>query len=287
MAWFGKKDNDSTHVRPWWGLQADWELRGNFNVEGGSASFATQIFEQDDDERDDGSANFVETVSGGGDGVYPVFRLLDEQGNRTGAIAMFEERWAVGSENRTVNPADLVGGAMPVLAGFLDVTDIVYVSDSHACMGKSNAIVDIELPAGRYHVIAWLAEMDFLKQYNMEPFTRPIALGVYCGNLATALTTVMAVDARPETVASLRADNFWYAMVTCHSQPRWADALRYNAREDAERGEDERSLSWSLQAAVHGDESALNSRELLDSTNPLYIAMRRRLLAMRGQFDED
>ena len=286
MAWFGKKDNESTQVRPWWGLQADWELRGNFNVEGGSASFATQIF-QDEDERDDGSANFVETMSGGGDGVYPVFRLLDEQGHRTGAIAMFEERWAVGSENHTVKPADLVDGAMPVLAGFLDVTDIVYVSDSYACTGDSNAIVDIELPAGRYHVIAWLAEMDILKQYNMEPFTRPIALGVYCSQLATALTTVIAIDARPETVASLLGDNNPFATVMANKERRWADALRYNAREDAERGEDERSLSWSLQAAVHGDESALFSRELLDSTNPLDIAKRRRLLAMRGQFDED
>jgi len=281
---------------PWNTLQADWEIRGNFNVEGGSASVGTRIFEWCDCEGDvevgrfcgacgRGDGNYVSMTSGAGDAIYPVFRLLSADGTQTGAIAMFEERWAVDTEAKTRRPADLITHARPVFAGSLTVEHAIYASEATAGFDGSYALVDIELPPGEYEVIAWQAEMDGLKELDMQPFLRQIALGVYSRPLVEALEQVMPPDRRPEAGEELKSRKHMFDQVMAHKEPRWADACKYNAREDAQRGEEDRAQSWLLQAAIHGDQAAaaLLPANFLESLHTLDVARRERLMAMRGQ----
>jgi tetratricopeptide (TPR) repeat protein len=280
----------------WAALQSSWEIRGNFNVEGGSAGVGTRIFEPCDCEGDvevgtycgecgRGPGNYVAITSGAGDGVYPIFRLLDEHGARTGAVALFEAAWAQGVEDESRSPAQLIASAKPVFAGMLTVGDLVYASDASSGWDSSHAMVDVELPAATYEVIAWQAEMDVLIEMGIEPTTRQIALGLYSPELVVALEAVLPIDRREESRTGMQSRNSGAHQVLAHVVPRWADACMYNAREDDERGEYDRATSWLLQAAKFGDVAAANTLppNFLESMAPLDMARRARLLALRGQ----
>lgn len=283
-------------VGPWAVLQADWEIRGNFNVESGAAGFGTRIFEWCDCEGytasgqfcgacGRGPGNYVAVNSGSGDGVYPIFRLLDAQGNQQGAVALFEGGWAVGIEDKTRRPADLISSATPVYAGSLTIDGPMYASEATAGWDCDYALVDVELPPGEYEVIAWQAEMEILKEREMEPYTRQIALAVYSRDLVEALELVTPVDRRKASREAMASRNCGLIQVLSHKEPRWSDACMYNASEDADRGEEDRSSSWLLQAAKFGHLAAANSLppNYLESMAPLDVARRARLLLMRGQ----
>lgn len=280
----------------WALLQSSWEIRGNFNVEGGSVGVGTRIFEWCDCEGDvdvgtycgecgRGPGNYVAVTSGAGDGVYPIFRLMDAEGARTGAVAFFEAAWAQGVEDESRSPVELIASARPVYAGTLTVDGLIYASDATAGWDRNYALVDVELPAGTYEVIAWQADMDVLIERGMEPTTRQIALGIYSKNLVDALDALVSIDRREEARTAMQSRNCGLHQVLAHNEPRWADACMYNAREDAERGEGDRSASWLLQAAKFGHLTAANSLppNYLESTAPLDVARRARLLLMRGQ----
>jgi hypothetical protein len=283
-------------VGPWAALQAEWKIRGNFNVESGAAAFGNRIFEWCDCEGftdygqfcgacGRGSTNYVAVTSGSGDGVYPIFRLSDTDGNHTGAVAFFEGGWAEGIEDMSRRPADLIASAKPVYAGSLTIDGLIYASEATAGWDCDYALVDVELPPGEYEVIAWQAEMDILKEHEMEPYTRQIALGVYSQELVNALENVMPPDRRDESREAMASRNCGLVQVLSHKEPRWADACMYNAREDADRGEEDRANSWLLHAAKFGHIKAANALppNYLESMAPLDVARRARLLLMRGQ----
>jgi len=277
----------------WNSLQSQWEIRGNFNVEGGSASFGNRIFEACDCENtsdepcDCGrmAGNYVAVTSGSGDGVYPVFRLRNEFGDVTGVIAMFEQDWAVGTENSSRNPAALATSALPIYAGSVVVEDLVYASEAGAGWDADYALVDVELPPGTYEAIAWQAEMDILREQGLQPYVRQIAFGLYSPEMIRALESVSPPDRRVESRIAMSSESRAFDQVLAHAAPRWADACMYNAREDSDRGETDRAESWILQAALYGHEPArsLLPPGFLDSQAPLDVARRTRLLAMRGQ----
>lgn len=287
-----------THVDAgaWAAFHSSWEIRGNFNVEGGSVGVGTRIFEWCDCEGDvgvgtycgecgRGPGNYVAVTSGAGDGVYPIFRLMDAEGARTGAVAFFEAAWAQGVEDESKSPVELIAIARPVYAGTLTVDGLIYASDATAGWDRNYALVDVELPTGTYEVIAWQAEMDALIERGMEPTTRQIALGIYSKDLVDALEAVLPIDRRNESRTAMQSRNCGLHQVLAHNEPRWADACMYNAREDAERGEDDRATSWLLQAAKLGDLRAANTLppNFLESVAPLDVARRARLLLLRGQ----
>jgi len=277
----------------WNSLQSEWEIRGNFNVEGGSASFGNHIFEVCDCENTSDepcecgrmAGNYVAVTSGSGDGVYPVFRLRNEHGDVTGVIAMFEESWAVGTENASRNPADLATSAQPVYAGVVSVEDVVYASEAGAGWDADYALVDIELPRGTYEAIAWQAEMEILREQGLQPYKRQIAFGLYSPEMVRALEAISPPDRRVESREAMSSASRMFDQVLAHGAPRWADACMYNAQEDNDRGETDRAESWILQAAIHGHDPArsLLTPGYLDSTAPLDVARRTRLLEMRGQ----
>ena len=280
----------------WSSLQANWEIRGNFNVEGGSASFGTRIFEWCDclgeihnglycEVCGRGAKNCISVTSGSGDGVYPVFRLLDTEEKATGALALFEAQWATGIEDKSKKPAELVSLAQPVLIGTLIVDGLIYASDATAGWDCDYALVDIELPRGEYAVIAWRAEMEILKEQDMPPFTRQIAMGIYSTSLFDALEVLVPADRSKATRELTTAFGDEINQVLAHKEPQWGKACLFNASEDADRGEVDRSNSWLLQAAKHGYVPAENALPVnyLESTAPLDVARRARLLLMRGQ----
>ncbi len=283
----------------WSSLQANWEKRGYFNVEGGSAAFGTRIFEWCDclgemqnglycEVCGRGAKNYISVTSGSGDGVYPVFRLLDTEEKATGALALFEAQWAIGIADNSKKPAELVSSAQPVFIGTLIVDGLIYASDATAGWDCDYALVDIELPRGEYAVIAWRAEMEILKEHDMPPFTRQIAMGLYSTSLFDALEALVPADwskaTRELTTAfgSETNQNFVF-------KERWgAKTCLDNARLDADRGERDRSDSWVLQAAIHDSHYTKNIAlsmpvDYLESTAPLDVARRARLLLMRGQ----
>lgn len=284
----------------WSSLQAKWEIRGNFNVEGGSAAFGTRIFEWCDclgeiqngmycEVCGRGASNYVSVTSGSGDGVYPVFRLLDSEEKTTGALALFEAEWAAGIEDNSKKPAELVSSAQPVFIGTLTVDGLIYASDATAGWDCDYALVDIELPRGEYAVIAWRAEMEILKERDMPPFTRQIAMGIYSTSLFDALEALVPADRSKATRELTTALGNETNQVLAHKEPAWGRACLFNANEDADRGEEDRSNSWLLQAAKHGYVQAENALPVnyLESTSPLDVARRARLLLMRGQRSEE
>lgn len=144
--------------------------------------------------------------------------------------------------------------------------------------------VDVEVPAGRYEVIAWLAEVPTLRERGMEPLVRPIAMGVYGDKLVAALDSVAPVDRSLGAFDEYRPWNSMMWGVLSHIEPAWGRAARFNYHDDNARGAADRAISWMLQAAVHGDAEALpEAIALLNATDPGSAAERDRLLGMRGQ----
>lgn len=153
-------------------------------------------------------------------------------------------------------------------------------------LDDTNVTVDVAVPAGRYAVIAWIAEVPTLRAKDMMPFDRPVAMGVYGPELSVALHADATVDRDPEALEVFRPWNALMWGVISHLVPGWGKAAMYNYRDDMARNATERATSWMLQAAVHGDEAALAIvGESLASTNPDDVQQRRALLALRGQRD--
>lgn len=288
----------STSNDEWRFLQSEWRLRGNFNVEGGAACYSTQIFDVCDCENTSTTActycgrsagKYVAVTAGAGDGVYPVFQLVNENGDVTGAIAVFEQSWAIGMENDTNAPSNIASVAKPISAGLVSVTERVYVSDASSGWNSRDALVDVDLPPGTYEAIAWQADMDILRERGMEPFRRQIALALYSVDLIQALEGVSIPDRRPQAQTEMSSASRMFDQVLAHQTPRWADACMYNFQEDYDRGEVDRAESWLLQAAIHGHSAAVESisPDLLSPVEPLDIARKLRLLGMRGQQPKD
>lgn len=279
----------------WDSLQAKWWISGCFNVEGGSAAVGTRYFEGCDcymAPRDDSPCSLCgrsretsqDCISGHGDGVYPVFLLEDRSGRASGAIAFFLEDWALGVENKSKKPADILRAARPVLVGSIVCEGQLMFNDAYTGFDDRNVTVDVAVPAGRYEVIAWIAEVPTLRANDMMPFDRPVAMGVYSAELATALAASVTVDRDPQSFEVFRPWNTMTWGVMSHRVPDWGKAAMYNYRDDLARHATGRATSWMLQAAVHGDQDAQAIvGTVLASTDPSVVEERRALLTLRGQ----
>lgn len=286
-----------TSVGPstWSSMQSSWWISGCFNVESGSGTVSTAYFEGCDCHtipRDAAPCSICgrtrssaeEFATGQGDGVYPVFVLEDSARHATGAIAFFVPDWALGVEEKSKAPEGIAEVAKPVLVGAIETPGMLFFSDAYTGFEDTNITVDVEVPAGQYEVIAWLAEVPILREHGIEPFVRPIAVGVYGAALMSALGQVARVDRDPATYEMYRPWNTMMWGVMSHKEPGWATAARYNYADDTKRGDEERATSWMLQAAMHGDDAAMRVvADLLAATDHNSLALRQRLLAMRGQ----
>jgi hypothetical protein len=216
--------------------------------------------------------------------VYPVFVLEDANSRVTGAIAFFVPDWALGVEDKSKEPARIADVARPVHIGEIDTPGALLFNEAHTGHDSTDMTVDVDVPPGRYEVIAWLGEVPMLRENGMEPFVRPIAVGVYGTDLVSALDGEFIVDRDPAAFEAYRPWNTMMWGVMGHKAPEWGRAARYNHADDTKRGEQERATSWLLQAAVHGDADAQDSvAHILHALDPATSERRTRLLAMRGQ----
>lgn len=250
----------------WASGQSSWELRGYFNVEGGNAAVSTAYFDECDCYLEPGlqkdcacGRNALTTqavIAGGGDGCYPAFQLRTLDQTVSGAIAVFTQDWGQGMERSLLAPYDLVDAASPVRLGELQSDGMVYFNDSFTHWDHRNVSVDVELPAGTYSVVAWLAEVPGLRENGMEPFVRPIALAVYAADLMTELLRRSAVDRSVGAIEAVRPFAGMPMPVYCHQMPQWAEMAMLNAEADVERSDRLRAASWLLQATRHGSTAA-------------------------------
>jgi len=127
--------------------------------------------------------------------------------------------------------------------------------------------------------------MDMLRERGMQPFKRQIAFALYSPDLIQGLEATTPPDRDPESQASMGSEARMFDQMLAHQTLRWADACMYNASEDLERGEEERTESWLLQAAKYGHAPALEALPVgfWESTAPIDVARRTRLLLTRGQ----
>lgn len=216
--------------------------------------------------------------------MYPVFVLEDETSRVTGAVAMFTEEWALGVENKSKSPQALAFDAQPVWVGTIDSPGLVLFNDAITGWNDRNVTVDVQLPAAHYEIIAWLAVVPILRDNGMDPFVRPIALGVYGPDLVMALDAVARVDRSPHAFDPYRPWNILAWPVMAHMEPRWQDALRYNFHDDSQRGDNDRALSWLLQGERYEDLSSIEALVQMHSNGvPLSDDLRQVLLKQRGQ----
>ena len=285
---------DAGSEQSWGRLQSSWWISGCFNVESGNAAVSTRYFEscechsappaETPCECGRNAHNTEVCTSGHGDGVYPAFVLEDPAGRATGAIAFFVGDWALGVEEKSMAPKGIARIAVPVRVGVIDTPGTLLFNDPWTGFNDSNISVDLAVPPGRYEVISWLAVVPSLREHEMEPFIRPIAMGVYGSELVAALDAVMLVDRDPAAFESYRAWNTMLWGVMAHQFPEWRKAVQYNYKDDDSRGAHDRATSWLLQAALHGDEDSAEAvAGLLQSNEPSDIARRNELLSMRGQ----
>lgn len=216
--------------------------------------------------------------------MYPVFVLEDETSRVTGAVAMFTEEWALGVENKSKSPQALAFDAQPVWVGTIDSPGLVLFNEAITGWNDRNVTVDVQLPAAHYEIIAWLAVVPILRDNGMDPFVRPIALGVYGPDLVMALDAVAQVDRSPHALDPYRPWKILAWPVMAHMEPRWQDALRYNFHDDSQRGDNDRALSWLLQGEIQQDPSSIDALTKLQH-NGLSLSndLRKELLKQRGQ----
>ena len=279
----------------WERLQTFWWIAGSFNVEGGNAAVSSQYFEGCDCyalPRDGGpcslcgrdDANSQTCASGQGDGVYPVFVLEDSTHRVHGAVAAFVEEWALGIENKSKSPKELADHASPVRVGAIETSGTVLFNEAITGWNNRDITVDVSLPAGHYEIVAWLAAVPVLQANGMEPFIRPIALGVYGRELMAALDSVTRIDRDPAAFEPYRPWNILTWPVMAHREPRWQDALRYNYHDDSKRGDRQRALSWLLHGELHDDPFSITTlAQLRQDGLSLTEAQNQDLLLQRGQ----
>lgn len=282
----------------WERLQESWWISGCFNVESGNGSVKSRYFPYCECHLDPAmvgqwvcpdcgrtSVTSITFPTGHGDGVYPVFALEDSEGQSSGAIAFFTERWAVGVEDKSLSPSQIATEARPIWIGTMQAQGRVLFSEAGAGIDDSDVSVDLDIQDMPHEVFAWIGEVPTLASAGITPSRRPIALGVYRPDLASALGNIADVDHSPKAWDAYRPWNTMMWQVMSHLAPEWSRAAMYNFGDDTNRGAQDRAVSWLLQAAAHGDlqaQSQLGS--LWGSTDPEAIAYRRELLSWRGQF---
>jgi len=221
--------------------------------------------------------------SGQGDGVFPVFILRDGQERTTGAVAYFVEHWAVPVEKKTKSPREIVAEASAIRIGSIDSHGRLLFSEASTGWNDRNVTVDVDMPAGEYNIIAWLAEVPILRENGMEPYVRPISMGVYNNELMAALEQQVHVDRSPAAFEAYRPWNMMMWPVMSHKVPAWPQAIQYNYNDDQARGDHLRAISWCLQGALHGDEFSIQTLENARRALPLDEAIEIDLLTQRGQ----
>lgn len=278
----------------WSSLQISWDIAGSFNVESGEACVSNQYFDSCECHLkprgpepcfDCGRSNQnSETcASGQGDGVFPVFTLRDGQGRTTGAVAYFIEHWAVPVEKKTKFPCEIVYEATAIRLGSINSNGRLFFNEAHTGWNSRNVTVDVNIPAGEYSVIAWLAEVPILRENGMKPYVRPISLSVYSSELMAALEQQVHVDRSPDAFEAFRYWNMMMWPVMSHKVPAWPRAIRYNYNDDQARGNHLRAISWCLQGALYSDEFSIQTLENARRALPLDEAIQIDLLIQRGQ----
>ena len=118
-------------------------------------------------------------------------------------------------------PADIVRMARAVWVGTIDCEGQLMFSDSFTGLDDQNVTVDVEVPARRYDVIAWIAEVPTLRANGMAPLDRPVAMGVYNTELIGALDAATVVDRGPQAFDAFRPWNTMTWGVMSHQVPQW------------------------------------------------------------------
>jgi len=200
-----------------------------------------------------------------------------------GAIAFFTEEWAIGVENNTHAPADVIRHATPLRVGTIESAGRLLFSEAYAGLDDSNVTVDVTVPAVPHEVIAWIGEIPTIRESGSHPIHRPMALGVYGPALSESLNEVAYVDRDPNSWEAFQPWNTMTWQVMAHIERAWLQALMYNFEDDSKRGATDRAMSWILQGAFHGAEPCLQyASELLQSRDPQALQYREQLLSWRG-----
>lgn len=289
---------DTSPQEMWARLQTFWWNSGNFNVESGNGAVKTQYFPYCECHLDPAmigvwscpecgrtSATSLTFPTGHGDGVYPVFTLEDSAGHPSGAIACFTQKWAIGLDDKSLSPSQITSEASPIWVGTVRADGRLLFSEAGAGRDDSDVTVDVAIQDEPHDVIAWIGEVPTLVSAGISPSRRPIAFGVYRPDLASALAGITHVERSPDAWAIYRPWNTMTWQVMSHRAPQWSLAARLNHDEDMRRGSRDRALSWLLQAALHGDESArAELGNTWGSVDPATTAHRRQLMEWRGQF---
>lgn len=163
----------------------------------------------------------IRIPTGHGDCVYPVFTLVDFDGQPLGAIAVFTEKWALGIEDSSLAPAQIPSEASPIWIGTIHGQGQLLFSEAGAGMDDTDVTVDVHLTEVPHEVLAWIGEVPTLVSSGITPSRRPIALGVYRPGLARALAEVVPVDRSPIAWEPFRPWNTMMWQVMSHLAPQW------------------------------------------------------------------
>ena len=279
----------------WQDLQKSWWISGCFNVESGFGAAQDRYYPYCEcylsvppEPRCDvcGRTNTTSLAfpTGHGDGVYPVFVLEKATGMTTGAIAFFTAEWSAEVEDKMRAPAQILRHAKPVRVGILESSGQVLFSEVCTGFDDPNVTVDVSLASGSYEVIAWIGEVPTLRDAQIEPRYRPIAVGVYGVELQRALDAVTSVDRDPNSWRQFQPGTAIGWQVLSNIVPEWPRALNYNYHDDVKRRDTARAMSWMLQGAIHGDDECYDlAVDVLESTESHVVAYRNQMLAWRGQ----
>lgn len=162
--------------KAWAEAQTSWRQEGAFNVESGSAVVTASTDYVRCDCWDNArlttrgpcelcgrpAGSLVATSAGGGDGIYPVRWIADDQGVRHGAIAYFGSG-LMQRRGRDLAPAKLVDVATPWHCGVIENTGELSFCDANTGTDQPNMVVSVALPPGAYHVVVWEGDNELFQ----------------------------------------------------------------------------------------------------------------------------
>ena len=208
-----------------------------------------------------------------GDGGYPALVLLDQSDdhNGVGAITLFQDA-AVGL-NRAGLASDLgliLARTAPMILGRIHSDGVLYFSDSSKSYDSRDVVVDVDVLPGDYLVVVWVTT-----PLSMDDTMRPLALGAFSGPIAASIEASVGTVDTEALIAGMWGRND--LMVHSNVWPL-AEAVGVDNWESDREHDVERALSWVIQAAENGVDSAQDflHGEAIDFDEALLEAIERR-----------
>lgn len=162
-----------------------FRTRGFFNVEGGQVGIASKLHPWCDcmsfnlgpaescGSCKRNSTNYMNMISGNGDGVYVVFEIVRKTDKSVvGALTIFDNDYQIANQIRTEiqdgnvpsfpkDLAKLFAKATPLEVGKLKATKTLFVADSGSTIDSSNAVVDVQLSSSQpIKIVAFADEIS-------------------------------------------------------------------------------------------------------------------------------